>query len=591
MSAAFETVVSELASRVEGRVEQVRAGGGPERCVIGPAGHRAVMAAVRAEVVLALVRARAEGIGVGGGGEGVERAARWFTRVEDLQTASGLFASGDNLASPPDTSFTLQDMCSTLALLRQAGPAWPDDLGGRLERVLERALPAVRSGGVHTPNHRWEVASALVRAGALLGDPSALARAREWLAEGIDVDTQGVYSERSPNYAAHVSNPALLALADGLDRPELRRVVHRSLHTMLDLATPAGQTETVMSRRQDQKELGFPLTPLAWQLATFARECPRCAAACAWTLRLPETAHELALDSLTAVMLDARVARGFERSVAGAPRSLRELREAALGRGSVEITSCRLARRWSPEGWTVVYAGSDVPAAGRIASGLACNPTFVRLTRGSVQVASLRLARDFFGLGPFRATSLEESGGGFVLRERVGAAYYQPLPASARRPDGSYPLEHEGRFAAAMAFSGRVADRLELATRVTVRELPRRLELEVLTEGPPTAHALEIALGEGTAVVAGPRDGAGDEAVGGARAAGAAHRLIERAELEGANGDRVYVTAEPGGDPGLRAAYTPGEAYTYLGGTDALGGERIYLAWSSPGLQRLTFAW
>ena len=68
-------------------------------------------------------------------------------------------------------------------------------------------------------------------------------------------------------------------------------------------------------------------------------------------------------------------------------------------------------------------------------------------------VGSVRLSREFFGLGPFRAQEMSVAGDRVLLHEEVSAAYYQPLPAASLRADGRYGLEHEGRFAAAMSAS------------------------------------------------------------------------------------------------------------------------------------------
>ncbi|WP_211265723.1 hypothetical protein [Actinacidiphila oryziradicis] len=70
---------------------------------------------------------------------------------------------------------------------------------------------------MHTPNHRWLVCAALARIHARWPDPSYTRRIDDWLAEGIDQLPGGEYSERSPNYAASVTNPALLTIAPSSD--------------------------------------------------------------------------------------------------------------------------------------------------------------------------------------------------------------------------------------------------------------------------------------------------------------------------------------------------------------------------------------
>lgn len=580
-------------------------------------GHRGWMRAVTAAVVVSLV-------GRDRPGE-VEAASRWLRQLELLQAPSGLFSSGDNLASPPDSAFTITDAGLVLALLRRAGSTghetggMPDDPvpdGGshgalipRLEAMLAKALPALTTGGVHTPNHRWELAGALARTGTLLGGDAgraALARARDWLGEGVDVDADGLYSERSANYAAHVTNPSLLLLADVLDRPDLRGVVHTNLHAILDLTTPAGLTETVLSRRQDQKLAGYGLGEFLALFARFAGGggadgradggeggCARCLAATAWSVRLPRVdavgvlAHAL-FDGAIAAGLDLAVGPSGEEHDDDAGSAVPR----ALGAGERLFAGPRLWRQWDGADWTLAYAGSDVPAAGRVASGLACRPTFLRFARGGVEVASVRLSRDFFGLGPLRPTSLSvaardaELGGGAVervieLREEVAASYYQPLTAADRRVGGDYALEFEGRFAASMAFSQRARETLTLRTRVRIAVGPSQVALEVTTDGPAARHALEIAFA-GEVVLD------GGASLGGSLGGGA-HRMLGGAvRVGGEVGPGLVIEASPGSDDTVPAEYAPGEAYEFLGGTDAVGGQRLYVTWSSPGTQRVS---
>ncbi|RXZ69275.1 hypothetical protein [Agromyces albus] len=535
-------------------------------------GHRGLMAMVKAAVVSGVHSAAPTPSEVTG-------AARWLSELEELQTATGLFSSGDNLASPPDSAFTITDAALVLRVLRTAGPgAWPDDLGERLERMLRRAMPALIVGGVHTPNHRWELAGALAGAGELLGagiGEQAIERAQEWLAEGVDIDADGLYSERSAIYAAHVSNPSLLALADVLGRSDLLELVHRNLHAQLDLTAPGGEVETVHSRRQDQKYGVFPLGSFAGQFARFAVSCARCRAATAWALTLPGVDP---VDVLAHAMLDDEVGAGLlaAASEKGGPGRAAEIAR-AVGESTATVRwfgGVRLLRRTRGRDWATVYGGSDVPVARRIASGLACNPTFLRLALGRVEVSSVRLSRDFFGLGPFRAASVEYDSiypDRLVMREELAAGYYQPLPEQLRQSNGAYPLEFEGRFAAAMAFGERSVDLLPLRTSVTVELTDEGAELTVTTDGPVAAHALEIGLRDVPDVAGAAPLGDGRFHLGDDEATVTVAGATLRVDLDGATGTAPAPH------------YHPGEAYSFLDGTDAVGGTRLYATWNSPG--------
>ncbi|MDU5950744.1 MAG: hypothetical protein E6Z15_27235, partial [Paenibacillus macerans] len=51
-----------------------------------------------------------------------------------------------------------------------------------IRRFLERTIPVLQTGGCHTPNHRWVIASALGFMFKLTGRAKLKERAEQWLA-------------------------------------------------------------------------------------------------------------------------------------------------------------------------------------------------------------------------------------------------------------------------------------------------------------------------------------------------------------------------------------------------------------------------
>jgi hypothetical protein len=512
-------------------------------------GHRELMRLVATAVALRILRPGAVS------SRRVETALTLAERLASLQDAGGLFSSDGNLHSPPDSAFTLNDLGITLALLERAADPALAPLERELRAIARRAVPALVAGGVHTPNHRWEVGAALVRLRAF--DERAIARAQQWLAEGVDADRDGLYSERSASYAAFVSNPSLLVLAEGLDRPDLLEVVHDNLHSQLALCDADGVVETVFSRRQDQGGQ-IPLEVFHTQLRRLAlRGCATCAAGAARSEpRIEGVAAIALLEVLTEPELDAPLPD--PPSLSGAER-VRHFADVGL-----------LVAEHGPER-LVVYGGSDVPHVGRIGSGLAGNPTFLRFRSGAAVVRSLRLSRVFFGLGPFRAEALRVDDDGVAhLHERVTAGYYQPMPEDQRRADGRYRLVSDGRFSASMAFDERACDDVELVTDIEARAGSGGVELRVTTSGAPTRWSLELALGGGA--LTGVEQVATD-----------VYRMTgHTAELRSGD-DAVLIETSVDPEPGVVGTYAPGEAFTFLGGTDALDGPRLYLTGTTPG--------
>ncbi|HEY5784140.1 MAG TPA: twin-arginine translocation signal domain-containing protein, partial [Microlunatus sp.] len=159
-------------------------------------------------------------IGIGG------PVDRLLVALAERQNPSGLYDIG-NLDSPPDTSFVIADLGLSYVLL--AGDDQPATVGLRAQyaAIMRKAGTALAEGGVHTPNHRWEICKALAHLHHLWPSRLLKARINDWLGEGIDQDGEGEYSERSPNYASEVTNKSLLTVARYLDKPRLRDNVRR----------------------------------------------------------------------------------------------------------------------------------------------------------------------------------------------------------------------------------------------------------------------------------------------------------------------------------------------------------------------------
>ncbi|MEU6803813.1 hypothetical protein, partial [Streptomyces neyagawaensis] len=414
----------------------------------------------------------------------VAAATTHLTALRAAQTTTGLFAGGDNVQSPPDSAFTVNDVCDAHVLAAGAGPDL-HDVTAALAEIAGAATESLLTGGVHTPNHRWELCAALARLHRSFPDQRLLDRVEEWLAEGVDIDADGQYSERSALYAAHVSNPSLLLLADVLGRADLSDAVERNLTTTLDLIRPDGTVETVHSRRQDQHH-PFPLAPYLPHYRLLAVRTGRGDLARAALLAAAGGIDDP--DLLAQTLLTPDLARALP---APAAETLPRHRY---------LTTAGLAARATATAHTVVYGGSDVPAHRRVRSGLACNPTFLRLFAGDAVLDAVRLSRGFFDLGPFRAAAMEQvADHRYRLTETLTAAYYQPLPKEDRRDDGGYRLLDEGRFSAAMAFPDRPRDEVTHTTRVEVDLREDGADLRIEISGPRVPWSLELTFRPGGA--------------------------------------------------------------------------------------------
>jgi hypothetical protein len=115
------------------------------------------------------------------------------------------------------------------------------------------------TGGFHTPNHRWVLASALAQAGALFPDLNVKPVVEAYLAEGFDIDDEGAYIEHSSGIYDSVCDRSLLLIADHWDCPAARPTVEANLNLDLHLLHADGAMETGLSRRQDYGTAVVPL--------------------------------------------------------------------------------------------------------------------------------------------------------------------------------------------------------------------------------------------------------------------------------------------------------------------------------------------
>ncbi|MQM26539.1 hypothetical protein [Glycomyces albidus] len=522
--------------------------GGVEALLAGDPHHRAVMSAAKALAACAVNPASA----LFGSEEAAAAAGRLVAHLSWMQAGNGLF-DGENFASPPDTAFTINDLCDAYALIE--GADWLRPLASALAAIAAAAAEPLRLGGVHTPNHRWELCSALARLHRHWPDPRLVERIDQWLAEGVDIDADGWYSERSANYALHVSNPSLTAIGTILDRPALLDLVVRSLEAIAAAALPDGTVETVHSRRQDQRG-SIRLAPFLMQFRRFAIERGRGDFAAV----AEELSAEIAdpAGTLAEILLEPALAGPLP------PAEPRRPGTAVFGASGLAVARCG-------DFAVSVYGGSDYGAQGRIRSGLATNPTFLRLFAGEAVLDSVRLSRDFFGLGPFRAQGLEAAGNTFVLRERAGAAYYGPLPAEFRREDANYSLVDEGRFSAAMDFGHRPAEEVALTTEVQVVLGDREAQIRVEADPARVRQVLELSFRDG-----GQLEGVRPVEGGFELEAGAA--AYRRGE--------DLISVEVDATAPFTRGYHPGEDYTHLSGSDAAQGIRLYIP--LPGTGRCT---
>ena len=296
-----------------------------------------------------------------------------------------------NFHSTPDLGFVMHNVTAAVELARMAGAR---EAEAALAPFLRKGREALLLGGIHTPNHRWVVCQALAELHHLDPDPRCLRRIGQWLAEGIDIDEDGQYAERSTGIYNPVTNRALLVTALRAGKPELLDPVRRNLDSMLWLLHPDGEVVTEISIRQDQytratmERYWFPLRYLAiadgnGQWASLVQQTEDRGASASDYLRFPELRRPLP------------AAQPLPDNY---HRLMRSLRAARIRRGAWDAT--------------VLMNG---------------NSRFLALRHGQCAIEGVRFAAAFFGKGQFRPAQWAPVPGGYRMTQSLEGPYYQPL--------------------------------------------------------------------------------------------------------------------------------------------------------------------
>lgn len=353
-----------------------------------------------------------------------------------------------NFNSPPDTAFTVVGVAHAMKLVQMNGHP---EIAAVIEPWLRKAGAALARGGVHTPNHRWVMCEAMSLVDELLPAPEYGKRIDQWLAEGVDIDADGQFNERSTIVYNSISDIALTVVALKRNKPELLDLVRRNLNAMQYLLHSNGEVVTELSIRQDQYERGdmyrywFPLRLLAirdgnGQYATLARRYEARSASLSYYLLYPELLAPLPADK---PLPDDYV------------RLMPEAQALRVRRGSLSATA-------------LLNGGNR----------------FFTFRNGKAVIEAVRFASAFFGKGQFKDYEWAKEGDGIRLSQKLQGPYYQPVNHKVRYDE--WGASRAGRAQSEIC-------RLEQS--VLVREKKRGFALTIQASGTPDVPlAVEIAL-------------------------------------------------------------------------------------------------
>ncbi len=360
-----------------------------------------------------------------------------------------------NFNSPPDTGFVVHHVARAAKL---AAMNHHRELSKLIEPFLLKAGSGLVKGGIHTPNHRWVVCAALAQINELYPEPEYIERIDRWLSEGIDIDSEGQFTERSTTVYNAVCDNAFVTMAHKLNRPELLEPVRRNLDSMLYLLHPNGEAVTEISRRQDVNTRGgmeaywFALRMMAIQdgngqyasvLKPLEPDCVKLSA----LMEYPEL-----LKTLPALR---PIPDDYEKVF-----PLAEFTHIRRGAMSASI----------------IHRG---------------NSRWFSARQGEAVINAVRFASAFFGKGQFVPTRFEKKNGVFHFDQALRGPYYQPIGDIGIKP---IPREKWSSIRA----QRRQSEVARLTYHAEIKETSDGFELEIQalgTGGIP--FAIEINLRKG----------------------------------------------------------------------------------------------
>lgn len=180
-------------------------------------------------------------------------AIQFITRSQYEDGTIDAYFSGE-MKSASNVAFAMNSLIKAYKLFHRE--ASNGETLSLLESFFRKGVMALKSKPVSAANQRWVVASVLVEFDKLFLDHSAVMKANDYLADSIDINHDGLYSERSPS-AGMISNEMLLNVAKKLNRPYLIEHVRRNLNFNLYNFCSNGEMITEYSLRSES-ENGAP---------------------------------------------------------------------------------------------------------------------------------------------------------------------------------------------------------------------------------------------------------------------------------------------------------------------------------------------
>jgi len=184
----------------------------------------------------------------------LQRANNILNYLIKIQNANGTLDLKDsNYNSAPGTAFNIQVVARTYRLIVKYNfeTNMENKVKNNLYNFIKKSGEGIYNGGFHTPNHRWVIAAALALIYQITDKIKYKNMAKRYLKEGIDINEDGEYTERSAGGYDAVVDKSLLIITEELDKPDLMNYIIKNLNYIIKLIQPDNSIYTGNSKRYD----------------------------------------------------------------------------------------------------------------------------------------------------------------------------------------------------------------------------------------------------------------------------------------------------------------------------------------------------
>ena len=367
--------------------------------------------------------------------------------------------------------FGIPGICNAYRLMSALPDKTPEEeaVTEMIYDLAKRISGGLLSSGFHTPNHRWVHTAALYMMYNTLHekDERFLTLAKKYLAEKIDIDENGEFSERSAGMYSAISDRALCTIAIEADMPELFDLVKRNLRLVYRFIEKGNQIFTQNSRRKDKGEVGSST------LFSFDTYTDICLTAYAHT-------HDLEFLQLLKCAMDKR----SDNSLINSP-----LRTYILYPELQTLNVDLSALPPIEEEFHMFLPDSGIVRAkekGIVYSILSRNPDFLHITVGEISI-SARICSSFFAKAQFLPDEIEKIGEKtYRMSFHTWADYKLPFDNPPEGSENYWSMDYKSRKSISRCDYGYTVDftftenglKLHMQTHGT-EKVPFKLEIAV----------------------------------------------------------------------------------------------------------------